>query len=187
MAATGLRVNGATASALDVTGPMPASFKISSFPAPATTSITPTLRTVTLDELRQLLGTHERRRNKDGRGWSGATYRPGTTRAKKNVVAWSVGAGDFDHQTPDEYMEMRARLVGFGLALFAYSTYQSTESDFRYRLAIPFTPAGDPFYEARTEGPLHRRLAPNGCAPLRRQERPEHEGRQPNALSPGRS
>src|SRR5262245_43231984 len=62
------------------TGPMPASFDISSFSAPATTSTTPTRRTVTMDGLVALLTKHERRRNKDGRGWSGATYKAGTTR-----------------------------------------------------------------------------------------------------------
>src|SRR3954464_7544348 len=93
------------APALNVTGPMPESFKISSFPAPATIMTRPSLREVTLDQLRTLLGTHERRRDKDGRGWSGATYKPGTTRANANVVEWSVAAGDFDHLSMDEYME----------------------------------------------------------------------------------
>src|SRR5829696_5023429 len=53
-----------------LTGPLPSTFDISSFPAPATTSTTPTLRTVTLDELVTLLTTHERLPDKDGRGWS---------------------------------------------------------------------------------------------------------------------
>jgi putative DNA primase/helicase len=116
---------------------MPATFKISSFPAPALTSITPTLRVVTLDELVKLLTTHERRRDKNGRGWSGATYRPGTTRANANVVEWSVAAGDFDHLLMDDYMELKAALVGHGLAVILYSTFNSTPEDFRFRLAIP--------------------------------------------------
>jgi putative DNA primase/helicase len=124
---------------LDVTGPMPASFKISSFPAPATTSTRPTLREVTFDELVKLLTTHERRRNKDGRGWSGATYKPGTTRANANVVEWSVAGGDLDHFTMDEYVELRDRLVANGIAFIMYSTFNSTDDDFRFRVAIPFT------------------------------------------------
>lgn len=38
-----------------ITGPLPSTFDISSFPAPASTSVRPTLRTVTLDELVRLL------------------------------------------------------------------------------------------------------------------------------------
>jgi hypothetical protein len=122
-----------------LTGPMPASFKISSFPAPATTSTRPTLRIVTLDDLVKLLTTYERRHNKDGRGWSGAIYQPGTTRANANVVEWSVAAGDFDHLSMDDYMELRAGLVDAGLAVILYSTYNSTPEDFRFRVAIPLT------------------------------------------------
>jgi hypothetical protein len=118
---------------------MPETFKISSFPAPATTSTRPTLRVVTLDQLRTLLGTHERRRDKDGCGWSGATYKPGTTRANANVIEWSVAGADIEHVSMDEYMEMRAGLVGAGLAVILYSTYGSTPENFRFRLAIPLT------------------------------------------------
>ena len=125
--------------ALCVTGPIPATFAVSSFPAPALTSITPTLRIITLDKLVKLLTTHERRRNKNGRGWSGAKYKKGTTRANANVIEWSVAAGDFDHFTMDEYMELRATLVGRGLAVILYSTYNSKPDDFRFRLAIPLT------------------------------------------------
>lgn len=122
-----------------ITGPLPATFKISSFAAPATTSTTPTLREVTLNELVKLLTTHERRRNKDGRGWSGATYKPGTTRANANVVEWSVAGADIEHVTMDESVEMRERLTSAGLAFILYSTYSSNDEDFRFRLAIPFT------------------------------------------------
>jgi hypothetical protein len=122
-----------------VTGVMPATFKISLFPAPATTSTRPTLREVTLDELVKLLTTHERRRNKDGRGWSGATYKPGTTRANANVIEWSVAGADFDHLSMDDYMELRAGLVEAGLAFIIYSTFNSTPEDFRFRVAIPLT------------------------------------------------
>src|SRR3954471_16878946 len=115
---------------------MPTTFKISSFPAPATTSTTPTVRAVSLEELVKLLTTRERRRNKDGRGWSGASYKPGTTRANNNVIEWSVAGADFDHLSMDDYMEMRVRLVNAGLAFILYSTYGSSEIDFRFRLAI---------------------------------------------------
>ena len=64
---------------LTLTGPMPETFAISSFPAPALTNTTPTLRTVTLDELVKLLTKHERRRDKNGHGWSGAKYKPSAT------------------------------------------------------------------------------------------------------------
>src|SRR5215211_2801304 len=120
---------------LGLTGPLPATFDISSFWAPATTSTKPTLRSVTLDELVKLLTTHERRRNKNGRGWSGATYKPGTTRANANVVEWYVAGADIEHVSMDEYMEMRAGLVAAGLAVILYSTYNSTPDDFRFRLA----------------------------------------------------
>src|SRR5215203_6199195 len=116
---------------------MPETFAISSFSAPATVMTRPTRRKVTLDQLRSLLTTHERRRDKDGRGWSGAIYKPGTTRANANVVEWSVAGADFDHLSMDEYMEMRAGLVGAGLAVILYSTYGSTPVNFRFRLAIP--------------------------------------------------
>jgi P4 family phage/plasmid primase-like protien len=123
----------------DLTGPLPTTLDISSFPVPAKTSTKPTLRTVTLDELVKLLTTHERRHNKDGRGWSGAKYKPGTTRANANVIEWSVAGADFDHLSMDDYMELRANLVRDGLAFIIYSTYSSTPDDFRFRLAIPFT------------------------------------------------
>jgi P4 family phage/plasmid primase-like protien len=138
---------------LDLAGPIPATFKISSFSAPASTSAKPTRREVTLDELVKLLTTHERRRNKDGRGWSGATYKPGTTRANANVIEWSVAGSDFDRLSMDDYTELRERLVGAGLTFIVYSTYSSTESDFHFRLAIPLT---KPVPKARYADIWHR-------------------------------
>jgi len=128
-----------TTAATCLVGPMPETFAISSFPAPATTSTTPSRRPVTLDQLVSLLTTHERRRDKDGRAWSGATYRPGSTRANANVIEWSVAAGDFDHLSMDEYMELRESLVAAGVAFVLYSTYGSNDVDFRFRIAIPLT------------------------------------------------
>jgi P4 family phage/plasmid primase-like protien len=128
-----------SAVSLDLTGPMPPTFAISSFPEPATTSTTPTRRVLTLDQLRTLLGTHERRRDKDGRGWSGATYKPGTTRANANVTEWSVAVGDLDHLTGDDVLELRGRLVDLGLGFILYSTYSSTDTDFCLRVVVPLT------------------------------------------------
>ena len=133
------------APALEVTGPLPEAFAISTFPAPALTSTTPTKVSVTPAELVAMLTTHERRRNKNGRGWSGATYKAGTTRANDNVVEWSVAVGDFDHLTLDEYLELRERLSNLGLSFILYSTFQSTETDFRFRVVLFLTkpvPAG---------------------------------------------
>jgi P4 family phage/plasmid primase-like protien len=122
-----------------LTGPMPATFKISLFAAPATINTRPALQQVTLDEFVKLLTTHRRRPDKDGRGWSGATYKPGTTRKNENVIEWSVIGGDFDHLSMDEYMDLRAALVAHGLAVVLYSTHSSTPENFRFRLAIPLT------------------------------------------------
>ena len=122
-----------------LTGPIPDQLAISLFSAPATTSIRPTRLELTWPELVERFSTHERRRTKDGRGWSGATYKTGTTRANANVVAWSVAAGDFDHVSIDDYLELRERLTDRGLAFLLYSTYRSAETDFRFRVAIPLT------------------------------------------------
>src|SRR4051794_41047569 len=92
-----------------VTGPLPSHFKVSRFAAPAKTNTKPRLVELTLDSLVQLLTTHTRRRNKNGRGWSGAIYKPGTTRANANVVEWSVAGADIEHITIDEYLELRER------------------------------------------------------------------------------
>jgi hypothetical protein len=167
---------------LHVTGPMPASFAISSFPAPALYMTTPTLRMVTLDELVKLLTTHERRRDKNGRGWSGAKYKPGTTRANANVIEWSVAGADIEHVSVDEYMEMRANLVGYELAVIVYSTYSSIPEDFRFRLAIPLA---KPIPKDRYRDVWDRMNATLFLVP--RQERPANKGREPDAVHAGRA
>src|SRR5205823_12445971 len=88
-----------------VTGPLPSRFKISRFAAPAKTNTKPRLVELTLAGLAQLLTTHTRRPNKNGRGWSGAIYKPGTTRANANVVEWSVAGAGVEPSRLDEYGE----------------------------------------------------------------------------------
>jgi putative DNA primase/helicase len=130
---------GPGAPARELTGPIPEKLAISLFSAPAATSTKPTRIEVAPADLVRMLTTHERRRDKDGAGWSGATYRPGTTRANANVVEWSVSAGDFDHLSIDECLDLRERLAGFGLAFILYSTFQSTETDLRFRVVLFLT------------------------------------------------
>ena len=141
MAAVGFQRDRSTADVLemDVTGPIPETFAISTFDAPALTNTTPTLHQFHLDELVRKLTRHTRRRNKNGAGWSGARFKEGTTRASKNVIEWSVAAGDFDHITLAEYEELRRHITSLKLSFVLYSTYSSNESEYRFRLVLWFT------------------------------------------------
>jgi hypothetical protein len=123
--------------ATKLVGPLPDCFAISTFPAPATTSTRPTRRELTWDQLVRLLTTHTERADKDGPGWSGATYKPGTTRAIANVEAWSLAVGDFDHCTRADREALETGLDRLGLAYVIYSTYRNTPEDVRFRVVLP--------------------------------------------------
>src|SRR5688500_5204696 len=113
---------------------------ISTFPAPATTSTAPKYRRIPWAELVALLTHHERRRDKDGAGWSPATYRPGKTRANANVVQWSCAVADVDHQTTADFTALRAHLDALGVAYVIHSTYSSHPPDsLALRVVVPFT------------------------------------------------
>src|SRR5919198_417839 len=112
---------------------------VSFFPRPATTSVRPTRRELGWPELVALLTEHERRSDKDGRGWSPATYAPGETRRNEAVRAISLFVGDRDHQTANDIEEIRARLRQLGLAHIVHSTYSHRPpDDCRFRVVVPF-------------------------------------------------
>ena len=123
----------------EVTGPIPPQLAISLFAAPATTSTRPDRRTFSWSDLVARFSNHERRRTKDGRGWSGATYRPGTTRSNANVVEWSVVGADIEHVTLDEVQQLREHLRGLGIAYAMYSTFGFDPVAPRVRVTIPLT------------------------------------------------
>ena len=125
----------------NLTGPIPDQLAISLFSAPATTSIRPTRIELPWPELVERLSTHERRRTKDGRGWSGATYKPGTTRKNVNVVEWSVAGADIEHVTLDDVQQLCEHLGELDLAYVMYSTYRFEPEEPRVRFAIPLTKA----------------------------------------------
>lgn len=90
-------------------------------------------------ELTRLLGRHEVRTDKDGRGWSPATYKPGTTRKNHNVRAVSCFVGDVDHATLDDYGAIKQRVTELDLAFLIYSTYSNNPpDDVRFRIVVPF-------------------------------------------------
>ena len=124
-----------------LTGPIPDRLAISLFAAPATTSTRPTRVEPTWPELVARLSAHERRRTKDGRGWTGATYKPGTTRKNANVIQWSVAGADIEHVTLDDVQELAGHLERIGLAYVMYSTYGFEPEEPRVRFAIPLTKA----------------------------------------------
>src|SRR5262249_30482370 len=84
---------------------------VSTFPAPAKTSTRPTRKEIAWRDLVAGLSQHERLSDKDGRGWTAAEYRPGTTRASTTSVTWSCAVGDCDHYTVAEYEGLKARLA----------------------------------------------------------------------------
>ena len=112
---------------------------ISTFAAPATTTVKPDKRALTWSGLTELLSNHEQRSHKDGRGWSFATYDDGTTRAGKNVKAIGGVGGDVDHVSLEVFEQIRQRLEALGLAYALYSTYSNAPpDDMCFRVAIPF-------------------------------------------------
>jgi len=112
---------------------------ISIFDPPASILTMPTQHDLTWDALASLLTTHEHRADKDGRGWSPATYAPGKTRANSNVRSVSCFVGDVDHGTMDDYAWVKGRLEELGLAYALHSTFQNAEDDVRFRVIVPFT------------------------------------------------
>src|SRR5436190_457550 len=132
-------MSAATAANFDVTGPIPDLLAISTYAAPATQSITPTRRDLTWPDLATMLNQHERRPTKDGPGWSPTTYRPGTTRANKNVVEVSAAVGDFDKQTVDDLRAIWRHLEALGLTYCIYSTWSSRPDKLAFRVVIPFS------------------------------------------------
>ncbi len=136
----------------DLTEPIPDRFEISFYDAPARTTVTPTPATVTWAELVDLCSHHERRLTKNGRGWSGAKLKPGTTRKNENVEAVSVFLGDVDGIATDRYAELGERLMEAGLAFLVYSTFKSDEVELRLRFGIPLaTPITDADWSAAYE------------------------------------
>lgn len=129
-----------------VAGPMPGTFAISIFDAPARYRTRPTRVEVAWSQLVARFTEHDRRRDKDGRGWTGATYEPGTTRANENALEWSVAVADRDHCTVADVDSTSARMSERGLAYVLYSTYgNAPPHDVRFRVVVPLTvpvPAG---------------------------------------------
>ncbi len=124
---------------------VPATLPISTFPAPASSSTTPTSIAATWPELVEMLTRHERRRHKDGPGWSPASYARGATRANGNVVAVSCAVADIDHVSLDAVLEIRERLTELGLCHVIYSTYSSAPpDDVRVRVVVPFSSPIEP-------------------------------------------
>jgi hypothetical protein len=74
---------------------------LSSYDAPASMSIRPTRYDVTWPSLVARFASHERRLDKDGRGWSAAPLAEGTTRANVNVRSVCGVVGDIDHASED--------------------------------------------------------------------------------------
>jgi hypothetical protein len=121
-------------------------YAISFFKAPALTSTTPTLRTLSWDQLTTQFTRHERRPDKNGRGFSPATYKPGTTRANINVLSVCAYVADLDHIDAADLQNVRHEMEARGLAHVLYSTYNSEPDDLRVRMIIPFsapTPASN--------------------------------------------
>ncbi len=122
-----------------ITGPIPASFAISSFAKPARTNTRPTRQEVSWPRFCELFSHHLRVEHKDDAGWSPATYRPGTTRANTNVQAVAMAVWDKDHRTAGDLDRDRARLADLDLAHLIHSSYSHTPSDYRYRIVVPLT------------------------------------------------
>jgi hypothetical protein len=119
--------------------PCPQTFAISTFKAPATTSTQPTRQELTAPQLVALLSHHERRTDKDGPGWTPATYKPGTTRSNDNAVAWSAFAGDLDHWTAEQVQALFADLQARGLRHIIHSSHSNdpANDDYCLRVILP--------------------------------------------------
>lgn len=130
-----------------VTGPIPDSIALSTYPAPAATSTLPTTRDLWWEWVCEAFSRHEVVAHKEAaRGWSPAIFHEGTTRADANVEAISCAVLDFDHVDPEDRAELERQLRRLGLAHVLYSTFQSTETAPRFRLVMPFVvpfPVGD--------------------------------------------
>jgi P4 family phage/plasmid primase-like protien len=94
---------------------------------------------MTWPQLATMLSEHERRSDKDCQGWSPITYKPGTTRANKNVVEVSAVGADFDHKSVEDYQDIRAQVEGLGLTYTMYSTWSCEPDELAFRMVIPFT------------------------------------------------
>ena len=129
---------------VELTGLIPPAIPFVTFTAPASTSITPTPRSTTWDQLARRLTRHERRPDKDGPGWSPAVYkrdkagRP-LTRSKPAVEAVTMATADLDHVEFDDVVQVREHVREMGLAGALYSTHSSTELAPRVRVVVPFT------------------------------------------------
>jgi P4 family phage/plasmid primase-like protien len=122
------------------TGTGALTLRFSLFPEPAATSTTATPYSGRWCDLATLLTRHERRADKDGRGWSPAIYPAGATRKNENVEAVSAFVVDIDHAQFDDLAEIKARLGELGLAAAIYSTFSNDPPDaVRFRVAVPFT------------------------------------------------
>lgn len=104
---------------------------------PNKTNTTPQKKLLPWPDLVKDLMTVRIRRSKDGAMHSPAVIADGKTRADENVVALSFLEADYDHLTPQQAEEVKARYIASGLEHAIYSTYQHTPEAPRFRVVIP--------------------------------------------------
>jgi putative DNA primase/helicase len=88
------------------------------------------------DRLESVLTTYEYRGQKDGPLFSPTEYRPGTTRASKNIERLTFWVGDVDDGTPLE--ALRDHLAAKGLTFVIGETFSSTPEHRKFRVSVPF-------------------------------------------------
>lgn len=99
------------------------------------TSRNPIRRRSTWPDLVKLLRTHDTAATKDGMCFSPVAYPRGVTRGKAYVESVSCLALDFDHLTPERWVEIVCKLAP--LASVAYTTYSHTDEAPRWRVVLP--------------------------------------------------
>lgn len=93
----------------------------------------PQPRTLHWGELAKRLATHQEHPRKDGPMFSPATFKPGTTRANKNVESISMLVADLDGDFDWETIKQRIERYAYA----AYSTYSSTADHPKLRTVMP--------------------------------------------------
>jgi hypothetical protein len=93
----------------------------------------PRQRQTTWEELSVVLMRHAEREEKDGPLWSPTLYKPGTTRAKANVVEVTCLVLDFDNGAgPEDFIRP---FRGFAAAM--HTTFQHLPEAQRWRVVLP--------------------------------------------------
>jgi hypothetical protein len=152
-------VSAAAAPAL--AAPIPATFAISLYAAPAATSTTAAAVTEAWLLLCARFGDHARLARKEaGRGFGPYQLLDGETRANDNVLALTLAVLDLDHATFDELADVRDRLAAYGLAAAIYSSYgNAPPDDVRFRVVIPLAAPRTPLKWARDWPRINAALA----------------------------